>query len=76
MMDTSSVSPTAKGKFLKYERSAIPFKIESPFIALGTGREYAMAAMHLGKTAAEAIEVAAHFDSGTGNGVDVLGFEA
>lgn len=56
----------------KYERATTPFKIESPFFAIGSGRDFAMAAMHLGKTAQEAVEVAAAMDTGTGNGIDTL----
>ncbi|MDE2468427.1 MAG: hypothetical protein KGL35_06715 [Bradyrhizobium sp.] len=44
----------------------------SPFTASGSGRDYAMAAMACGKTAAEAVEIAARFDIGTGGGVDTL----
>lgn len=64
----------ADGTILKYERSAIPFKIESPFFAVGSGRDYAMAAMHLGHTAAKAVEVACALDSCCGNGIDTLTF--
>jgi len=60
------------GTILKYERSAVPFKIESPFYAIGSGRDYAMAAMHLGHSAMEAVEVACALDSGCGNGIDTL----
>lgn len=38
--------------------------------AIGGGRDFAMAAMFLGKTAQEAILVAAHFSATTGGGVD------
>lgn len=60
------------GKPYLYEESHVPIAIEMPFFALGTGRDYAMAAMHLGKTAREAVEVACLFDPNSGNGVDVL----
>lgn len=42
------------------------------FIAFGSGRDYAMTAMHLGKTAAEAVEIACLFDVSCGMGVDTL----
>jgi len=61
---------------LKFERGPIPFKIESPFYAIGSGRDYAMAAMHLGKTAPEAVEVAMALDSSTGNGIDTMTLNA
>lgn len=60
------------GSILKYERSAVPFKIESPFMAIGSGRDYAMAAMHLGKSASEAVAVAIALDCNSGNGIDTM----
>lgn len=36
----------------------------------GSGRDYATAAMYLGKTAREAVAVAARFEANTGMGVD------
>lgn len=47
-------------------------KNESNFVAYGCGRDYALAAMHLGKTAKEAVEVACALDTQCGMGVDVL----
>lgn len=41
--------------------------------AIGSGRDFAMAAMHLGKSAKEAVEVAMHFDINTGG--EVIEFE-
>lgn len=49
-----------------------PEMIEGSFYARGAGRDYAMAAMHLGKTAREAVEVACAFDVSCGNGIDTL----
>jgi 20S proteasome alpha/beta subunit len=63
------------GLIEKYERGPVPYKIESPFFAVGSGRDFAMAAMHLGKTAVEAVEVAMALDAGTGNGIDTLTLE-
>lgn len=54
------------------ETGPFPEYCESPFIAAGSGRDYAMAAMHLGKSAREAVEVACHFDVTCGMGVDTL----
>ena len=59
------------GTILKYERSAVPFRIESPFYAIGSGRDFAMAAMHLGHDAAKAVEVACALDVKCGNGIDI-----
>lgn len=55
-----------------YDSLPQPNIIEDRQHAIGSGRDYAMAAMFLGKTAAEAVEVACHFDTSCGNGVDVL----
>ena len=38
--------------------------------AIGSGRDYALAAMYLGKNAKEAVQVAAHFDNYTGSNID------
>lgn len=57
---------------LRYERGPYPFKIESPFYAMGSGRDFAMAAMHLGLKAKEAVQVAMALDSGSGNGIDTM----
>ncbi len=51
------------------------WRIEQPFFAIGSGRDFALAAMALGRTAAEAVDLAARFDTGTGNGVDALALE-
>lgn len=59
----------------KYEDTAVPFCLEDPFMAIGSGRDYALAAMHLGKSAFGAVEIAALFDPGCGNGIDVLTHE-
>lgn len=46
--------------------------LEQPFYARGGGRDYALAALYLGKTAREAVEVACALDTGCGNGIDTL----
>lgn len=62
----------ADGCIWKYERTPHAVKFPPQQFAIGSGRDFALAAMHLGKTAPEAVEVACVFDSGCGNGVDVL----
>jgi hypothetical protein len=64
------------GLIEKYERGPVPYKIESPFFAIGSGRDFAMAAMHMGRNSVEAVEVALALDSGSGNGIDTMTFEA
>ncbi|OBR52335.1 hypothetical protein A6456_10570 [Paraburkholderia tropica] len=55
-----------------YGCSAYPFQMEDPFHAIGSGRDFAMAAMWLGKTAVQAVHVASQFCSGCGMGIDAL----
>ena len=45
-----------------YERTPYPIRNEQRCVAYGSGKEYARAAMHLGKTAREAVEVAIALD--------------
>lgn len=62
------------GSISFYDRSRSPVRYEQERIAIGSGRDFAMAAMHLGKSAVEAVEVACALDSGCGNGIDALTF--
>ena len=55
-----------------YQRSPNACYIHDRFTAIGSGRDFALAAMHLGKSAREAVEVACVFDTGCGNGVDTI----
>jgi hypothetical protein len=52
-----------------------PTAIEDRFSAWGSGRDYALAAMHLGHTAREGVELACLFEMNCGNGIDTLSFE-
>lgn len=63
-------------KILLFEQSHLPFEIENKFTAIGSGRDYAIAAMHLGKSAVESVEIASLFDVYCGNGVDYLNFNS
>ena len=55
-----------------YERTPYPLRFEDKFYSCGSGRDFAHTAMHLGKSAREAVEIACLFDSGCGNGIDEL----
>ena len=55
-----------------YESTIHPVKVRGDFFAVGTGSAYALAAMHLGKSPKEAIEIASIFDPVTGGPVDVM----
>lgn len=55
-----------------YESTIIPARIKEPFYAIGTGSAYAMAALHLGKSPREAVEIAALYDPATRGPIDVM----
>ena len=59
-------------KCLRYEQTPNPFVVEDKQWAIGSGRDYAIAAMHLGRTAAEAVAVACLFDVSCGMGIDTM----
>ncbi|MGV3707992.1 MAG: hypothetical protein ACO1Q7_04060 [Gemmatimonas sp.] len=58
-----------------YEKSYFPFECIGHQMAIGSGDTVALAAMHCGRSAAEAVEVCSLFCSDVGNGVDTLTFE-
>lgn len=62
------------GEVLCYSGTDGPYgeKREDKFMAFGCGRDYALAAMYLGKTAAEAVEIACALDVNCGMGIDTL----
>jgi hypothetical protein len=47
-----------------------PIEVRDGMAAVGSGSRYALGAMAAGKTAAEAVAIAARFDPNTGGGVD------
>ena len=55
-----------------YESVIIPARLKNKFYAIGTGAGYAIAAMHLGKSPREAVEIAALYDPGTRGPIDVM----
>lgn len=50
------------GKAFVIESTLFPIRIIEPFFAIGSGRDYAMAAMRCGRSAREAVEIACEFD--------------
>lgn len=60
------------GKLQIYERTPYPATYEDKLFAVGSGADYALAAMHCGKTAAEAVALTNLLNSSCGNGVDIL----
>lgn len=59
------------GVFL-YEGTAVPLHFEDKYFSTGSGSHVATAAMHLGKSAVEAIALAEELTTGSGRGVDFL----
>lgn len=60
------------GRVQTYERSPYPLRQESKYFAIGSGADIALAAMHLGEPAADAVLLASKLNAGCGNGVDTL----
>ena len=60
------------GVIQAYEHTPHAIEYEDKQFAVGSGRDFALAAMRLGKNARDAVLLAAEFDPGTGNGVDTL----
>lgn len=58
-----------------YESTIHPVKVRGDFFSVGTGSAYALAAMHLGKSPREAIEIASIFDPVTGGPIDTMVLE-
>lgn len=63
---------TREGRVHKYESEPIALPFEDKFAAMGSGRDYALAVMHLGHSARKAVEVACALDTSCGNGIDML----
>jgi 20S proteasome alpha/beta subunit len=55
-----------------FESTPHAMTIEDQKYAMGSGRDYALAAMHLGRNSRKAVEVACALDAGCGNGIDTL----
>ena len=70
--DGPSIMVIDAGRIILYGTSPLPTEYEDKIFASGSGRDFALTAMHLGKTAREAVEVACLFENGCGNGVDEL----
>lgn len=58
-----------------YEGCIIPSKIKNDYYAIGTGAQYAIAAMRLGCTPTEAVAIACEFDPSSRGPVDTLSLQ-
>lgn len=70
--DSALLVITPDSKALYYWDGPVPVELEDAFIAIGSGSDFATAAMYLGKSAREAVEVACRFSTCCGNGVDEI----
>ncbi len=69
--DANGMLVTPAGKIIMWSEQG-PWPVESPFYALGSGYQIAMGAMEMGATAAEAVEAAIKWDTGSGGPVRTL----
>ena len=69
-LDIEAVELRPDGIYV-YEGILTATKIKNEFHAIGSGSHYAIAAMRLGLSPAEAVALAAEFDPGTGGQIDV-----
>lgn len=60
------------GKAYKLEEGLMEAPIHEGFFAIGTGRDFAVMAMYLGKSAREAVELAILFDSQSGGEIETI----
>lgn len=58
-----------------YESTIIPARIKNDFWAIGTGANFAIAAMHLGLSPAEAVKIACLYDTSSHEPIDVMKLE-
>jgi len=70
-----SVVIRADGSIESYGDTGYPVLVSDPFHAAGSGRDFALAAMYLGKGAREAVELTCHFCCDCGSGIDTLSFD-
>lgn len=70
-MDVEVIELREDGIYV-YEGVLIPSKLKNRFFAVGTGANYAIAAMHMGANPEEAVKIAAVYDPATGGPIDVV----
>ena len=63
------------GKVYLLDDDMEPMEVTDAFIAIGSGGPYATAALHCGKSAVEAVKVAAHYDAATSEPVEAYFLE-
>lgn len=68
----SALVITPDGQVLQYEHTPYPIRIQNRHWAIGSGRDFAMAAMFLGHSASGAVSIACALCNTCGGGVDVV----
>lgn len=62
------------GRVYVYGFQGYPVEVKDRYFGIGSGSEYALGALHAGASLAEAVRIAAKLDNGTGNRIQVEGF--
>lgn len=70
--DVATLIVISPGRIVTYCSGPYALPIEAEQCAFGSGRDYAEAAMYLGKSAEVAVTVACRFQTDCGNGIDIL----
>ena len=63
------------GRVIRHENRGTGWQIHDRFTACGSGRDYALAAMHLGKSAEGAVAITCELSTECGKGIDALRFD-
>jgi hypothetical protein len=71
LKDFSGLLVTPEGCF-RVEHSLLRQPIAEPFTAIGSGRDFAIAAMYLGKSAVEAVDIACLYDAWTAGPIESM----
>jgi ATP-dependent protease HslVU (ClpYQ) peptidase subunit len=66
---------TPSGLFV-YDKSCQPDEVVDSFYAIGSGKQAALAAMHMGASPTQAVEIACLVDNSSGGPVDTLSIGA
>ena len=64
--DVMALMLTPEGKIFCFEDSSHPYLITDPFMAIGSGAQGAMTAMHMGASPRRAVELCIKVDANTG----------
>lgn len=74
--DTCAIVVKCDGSVWSYGKTPYAQRIECAVYAMGHGRDFALAGMHCGLSARDAVELACRLDVFCGNGIDTLTLDA